>query len=589
MPRRYIIKTRPVITLQVHTEVESLIVSYCKWVKNPITKRRTYFVDYGTRLEYTTTVEIFVGPFSVWKGTMGNKYAKQPSAFAHLLSERSGLDARTWKAFSKRMSKVDAIWPPAGATSTRMLRGLTERQVGRHGQKDEAMLKHVALVVQDRETKTDVHTARLIARCSARPTTTSKKVNPIALDTSDTSDTDVVYLAQGTGAPAARAPPAAPAAVEGAEGDVGTTLSDQAIEAEVLTLRSHLKDIDHLEQHLRQRISRGRGSPEDSQQLSQVQNQARDARQRVKELNLIISRRHEAAYTQAPVRIIPIGEGNAVRQMHRTFTPPEIAALKQVIPDLPKDIHRFDDWLNQTVATYNCNEQDMEQLAIGVVPWALSQAARNDALWAAADTAQRIIILSAKAKELYPVVKDWAQITEAKPQDNESPLEFLARFRPIFHLHSGIPEASSAIPLATHFLAAWPTKVVDKLKSHTLDWQHKNVSELCTLLAHFKRVIADKESHARASRRQAPVHTVPTAPPVPPPPVYYTDLSCDQHPNTQHGPPPQAPRRPPHVVSGDHRRDICFGCGQTGHWRNQCPAGRRGPRGRGRPARGRPT
>ena len=64
---------------------------------------------------------------------MGNNYTKQPPAFARLLSERSDLDAQQWTAFSQRMSKVDVIWPPGGATSTRMLRGLTERQMGRHG------------------------------------------------------------------------------------------------------------------------------------------------------------------------------------------------------------------------------------------------------------------------------------------------------------------------------------------------------------------------------------------------------------------------------------------------------------------------
>ena len=143
---------------------------------------------------------------------------------------------------------------------------------------------------------------------------------------------------------------------------------------------------------------------------------------------------------------------------------------------------------------------------------------------------------------------------------------------------------SAAALLAAHFLAASPDTLADKLERHTPGWQHKNTSELCTLLAHFKRTGPERV-------HQAPARTGPTTPPAPP--VYRVDPNYSQpptyaRPNPRPGPPPCSRNHPLYRTPHD-KGDACFRCGQLGHWCRECPDGRRGPRGRGRPARGRPT
>ena len=250
------------------------------------------------------------------------------------MAGRTDVDAQQWADVSQRMNKQDLIWPLTGSTSTKMMRGLVERQMGRHTKTDEALLQHIAQLVRERDAKT-------LTQAAAR--------------------------------------------LKNAKG--------------------------------------------------------RDIRKKLNELNQQVQDRHEAVRAQMPTRVI----------------------------------------------TYQCNKREIEQLAIGVVPRPLSQAVRNDPAWGNADTNFRVEILINKAKELYPVVRDRAKVTETKPRDGESPLEFLPRFRQISDLHSGIQADQAAVPLAAHSLAAWPDELVDKLKSHTPDWQNKTVAKLCTLLTHFQR------------------------------------------------------------------------------------------------------
>ena len=520
---------------------------------------------------------------------MGNTSAKEPSMFARLMADRGHADAKQWMAFSKRMSKLDTVWPKNGAQSTKFLRGLVERQKGRVRKSDQVFLQHIETLVQERDTKAHTQATQAAARVARnkRPSAVLRKGNPNVYDTSSISDTEDVYLAQGTGAPNnAHAlhdidgGAIGAGVIEGAVGKAGTAKYD-SLDAEKRSLKDKQKDLDkRLEKFTAACITCDDTQLRINRQLQrQVEDECREVRHRLREIRNI---EKETSRAQLPVRIIPVGEGNAEREMHRIFTPSEIAALKQGIPDFPKEAHRFDDWLDQTVATYQCNEQDLEQLAIGVMPWALSQAAKADAQWANGNVRRRIDILKIKAQELYPIVREWSKITEVRPRDNETPHEFLIRFRPIFHLHSGIPAANADVPLAAHFLAAWPDKLVDKLKSHTPDWQHKNAAEICTLLAHFKRVKSDKDNHTRATRRQAFVHTIP--------PAYHTA------PNPSYGQPPayqqSKPQQPPRTSlypSLEDDSDVCFYCRKKGHWKSQCPNRPAGSRGRGRPARGRPT
>ena len=509
---------------------------------------------------------------------MGNKSSTQCTPFARLMSDRTDTSEQKFMDFSHRMHRADSIWPREGCTATKALRGLVERQTGRITKSDEILLQHIAALVRERDVKSHVQNTQRVARVK-RHSAVLRSDKPSVYDTSDISDSEeVIFLAQ-SGATAHALPDVDNKSKEAAEYSKCTSLEKQ-----IASLRSQYNESERRLKHQTYACTHCDDSElKMNRELhKQAENEFRAIRQKLKELNKELTDMHEARKSQLPVRTIPIGEGTVERKMHRTFTPPEILALKQGFPDLSSDAHRFDDWLDQTVALYQCNHTDIEQLAIGVMPWTLSQAVRDDILWTSGNAAQRVALLKTKVREIYPIIRDWAKIAEVQPRENETPLEFLTRFRPIFYLHSGIPAASAEIPLASHFLAAWPDKVVHKLKSNTPDWQHKNVSEICTLLTHFKRVMSDKSARvARVARRQAPVYTNNTT-------------SSQETPRPQTGPSHQ------HHASlypslEDDEGEVCYNCGGRGHWRGVCPtrSTKRGPgsrgRGRGRGARGRAT
>ena len=256
-----------------------------------------------------------ISAFKVWTGVMGNSPSKTPPAFARLMAGRCDVSAQQWTDFSHRMSKRDTIWPPVGSTSTKMLRGLMERQAGCHPKSDETLLQHIAQLLQERDAKTRTQAA---ARTSKA---VNRKPNYDMNTTTDSSDIEDVYVAQGAGGLGPQESPPGQAEAGAAAGTDTHKREATDIQDELSALRTKLAELDHYENYLSKLIKAGRGD-------------ARDVRQQIKHLNQQLVDSHAAARLQVLMRTIPIGEGTAVRQMHWTVTPAEIIALKQGIPAL---------------------------------------------------------------------------------------------------------------------------------------------------------------------------------------------------------------------------------------------------------------
>ena len=93
------------------------------------------------------------------------------------MAGRTDVDAQQWADVSQRMNKQDLIWPLTGSTSTKMMRGLVERQMGRHTKTDEALLQHIAQLVRERDAKTLTQAAARLKKAKGRDT--RKKLNEL--------------------------------------------------------------------------------------------------------------------------------------------------------------------------------------------------------------------------------------------------------------------------------------------------------------------------------------------------------------------------------------------------------------------------
>ena len=127
---------------------------------------------------------------------MGNTSAKEPSMFARLMTKRGHADEKQWMAFSKRMSKLDTVWPENGAQTTKFLRGLVERQKGRVNASDQVFLQHIETLVQERDAKAHAQATRAAARLAQnkRPSAVLRKGNANVYDTSSMSEKTIVHL-----------------------------------------------------------------------------------------------------------------------------------------------------------------------------------------------------------------------------------------------------------------------------------------------------------------------------------------------------------------------------------------------------------
>ncbi|XP_051252539.1 uncharacterized protein LOC127361734 [Dicentrarchus labrax] len=168
--------------------------------------------------------------------------------------------------------------------------------------------------------------------------------------------------------------------------------------------------------------------------------------------------------------------------------------------------------------------------------------------------------------QAFPVKVNMEKITACKQKDDENPDEYLTRLTEVFNTYSGLqpPDGLNNIPdvweihLCNCFLKGLKPNTASAVKTSCIGWDDARLSELRRHAIHaHDQILTKKKKNEETTEKELHMAAIT---------MYNTIREHGQSYHTHRG------------KDNRHRhwkdkiaKDVCFLCGQHGHWKRECP------------------
>ena len=179
--------------------------------------------------------------------------------------------------------------------------------------------------------------------------------------------------------------------------------------------------------------------------------------------------------------------------------------------------------------------------------------------------------LCERAREAFPLVRDWTAIREVKQRDGEKVSDLMDRVEKIFRVHGGMPVPTDRVAqspyeenLTAAFLDALSDEISGFIQTHCIGWRTARLALIVSHATHAENLMNKKERQTAKDDKKVEKK------------LHLAQLEALENPRpskSEKGKPrgKQQARFGSREKQKHKNRRECFRCGHFGHWHQECP------------------